>query len=173
MISKGYSLWLMPRGTASRKFKGLVKKLADENNAPIFQPHVTLLGDFMYSEEESIKKTKQLVLGQSPFTIEMEKIDFEDYFFRTLFVRAKKTEKLMALNNRAREVFKVQDQLPFMPHLSLLYGIFPLEKKEQIIKEVGRDQSVIFEVNSVILMKGGEIKDWRIIGEFPFLLPPR
>lgn len=167
MKSKGYSLWLVPKGMANNKFGSLINKLAKENQAPVFQPHVTLLGDFMYSEEESIEKTKQLVSGQSPFTIEMEKIDFEDYFFRTLFVRAKKTKPLMILNSRAREIFQMQSQLAFMPHLSLLYGTFSKETKEKIISKIGRDQKAVFEIKSVYLIKGGEIKDWQIINEFP------
>ncbi len=167
MKSQGYSLWLVPTGEANEKFTNLVKELAEENDAPVFQPHVTLLGDFLLSEEESIEKTKQLVAGQKPFTIEVEQIDYEDYFFRTLFVRAKKTIPLLALHNRAKDIFNMQ-AVPYMPHLSLLYGDFPVELKEKIIKEIGRDQSADFTVNKVTLLKGGEIKNWRIIGEFEF-----
>lgn len=167
MKSNGYSLWIIPTGEANIKFKDLVKKLAEENQAPVFQPHVTLLGDFLYSEEESIERTKQLVSNQEPFTIEMEQIDYEDYFFRTLFVRAKKTKELLDLNTRAIETFQLNSTIPYMPHLSLLYGMFPIDTKEKIIKEIERDQSIKFEVNSVHLIKGGEIEDWRIVGEFP------
>lgn len=167
MKSNGYSLWLVPTGEANNKFNNLVKKLAEEYRAPLFQPHVTLLGDFLYSEEESIERTKQLIADQKPFTIEMTQIDYEDYFFRTLFVRAKKTPELLALNSRSREIFQMNGTPEYMPHLSLLYGMFPVETKEKIIKEIGRDQSIKFEINSVHLLKGGEIEDWRIVGEFP------
>ncbi len=167
MQSKGHTLWLMPTGQAYQKFSNLIKKLAEEYNAPVFIPHVTLLGDFMQPEEECIKLTKQLVSGQKPFTIEMEQIDYEDYFFRTLFVRAKKTPELLFLNTRAKEIFQMNGALEYMPHLSLLYGTFPIEIKEKIIREIGRDQSIKFEINSVHLLKGGEIEDWRIVGKFP------
>lgn len=167
MKSKGYSLWIVPTGEANNKFTNLIKKLAKEYQAPVFQPHVTLLGDFMYSEEESIEKTKQLVLSQKPFRLNLEKIGYQDFYFRTLFVRAKKNRPLLALHNRAKEIFKKNNIPHYMPHLSILYGTFPRSLKEEIIKEIGRDQSVKFEVNSVHLVKGGAIEDWRIIGEFP------
>ena len=168
MKSKGHSLWLMSTEQANEKFVNLVKKLAKENNAPVFQPHVTLLGDFMFPEEECVAKTKQLVSGQQPFTVKLGEIDYEDFYFRTLFVRAEKSEPLLALNNRARGIFQMQNTPPFMPHLSILYGIVPVETKEKIMKEIGRDQSAELEVNKVTLVKGGEIKDWQIIGEFEF-----
>lgn len=55
-----------------------------------------------------------------------------------------------------------------MPHLSLLYGTYPNETKEKIIKEIGKNQMTQFEVNSVHLVQGGEIKDWQVIKEFSF-----
>lgn len=166
MRSKGHTLWLIPTGQAYEKFSNLIKKLAEEYNAPVFQPHVTLLGDFMQPEEECIRLTKQVVSGQKPFTFNMGEIGYEDFYFRTLFVRAQKTEPLLALHNRSKEIFKM-DIPPYMPHLSLLYGTFPVETKEKIIGEIGRNQSTQFEVSSVHLIKGGEVEDWRIIGEFP------
>ena len=166
MKSKGHTLWLVPTGKAYDKFSNLIKKLAGENNAPVFQPHVTLLGDFMQPEEECIRLTKQVVHGQKPFTINMGEIGYEDFYFRTLFLRAEKTEPLLTLHNRSKEIFKM-DIPPYMPHLSLLYGTFPVEIKKKIIKEIERDQSCQFEINSVYLVKGGAVEDWRIIGEFP------
>lgn len=166
MKSKGHTLWLIPTGKAYEKFSNLIKKLAKEYNAPVFEPHITLLGDFMQPEEECIELTKQLVSGQNPFIITMDEIDYEDFYFRTLFVRAEKSGTLLNLHNRSKEIFEMNIP-PYMPHLSLLYGTFPVETKEKIIKEIGRDQSAQFEISSVHLIKGGEVEDWQIVGEFP------
>lgn len=168
MYSRGYTLWLMPTSQANEKFVSLVKKLAAENQAPIFQPHVTLLGDIIISEQEAIEKTKQLVSGQTPFTLNLAEIGYEDFHFRTLFVRAEKTEPLLDLHNRAKEIFQKQDIPPYMPHLSILYGIYPTKIKEKIIAEIGRNQSSRFEVKSIHLVKGGEVADWKITAELPF-----
>lgn len=157
----------MPTGQAYEKFSNLIKKLAEEYNAPVFAPHVTLIGEFMQPEKDCIRLTKQLVLRQQPFTVNMGEIDYEDFYFRTLFVRAEKTETLLALHNRSKEIFKM-DIPPYMPHLSLLYGTFPVETKEKIIREIGRNQQLQLEINSVHLVKGGEVEDWKILGEFPF-----
>lgn len=166
MKSKGHSLWLILTGEAYEKFSSLIKKLAKQYNAPVFQPHITLLGDFMQPLDECIKLTKQAVLNQKPFIINMGEIDYEDFYFRTLFIRVDKMEPLLNLHNRAKEIFKMVIP-PYMPHLSLLYGTFPIETKEKIIKEIGRKQSIQFEISSVLLIKGGEIADWRILKEFP------
>ena len=167
MKSLGHTLWLLPTGTAYDKFENLIRKLAGEHNAPVFQPHITLLGEFIQPQQECIEKTKLLVEHQKPFTVSLEEIGYQDYFFRTLFVYAQKTGPLLNLHNKAKEIFKMQGIPPYMPHLSLLYGSYPNETKEKIIKEIGKNQSAQFEVNSIHLVQGGEIKDWQIIGEFP------
>lgn len=167
MKSKGYTLWLMPQGTSYNKFSSLINKLARENKSPVFEPHVTLLGEIMLLEEDVIIRTQQLVSGQKPFLLNLGTIDYEDYYFRTLFVRAKITKPLEALHNRAKKIFKM-NILPYMAHLSLLYGSYPNDLKERIISEIGRDQTAIFDVSSVHLIKGGEIEEWKIIKEFPF-----
>lgn len=56
----------------------------------------------------------------------------------------------------------------YMPHLSLLYGNYPVEVKEEIIKQIGRDQTTQFDISSIHLIKGGKVEEWRIIKEFPF-----
>ncbi|MDD5415895.1 MAG: 2'-5' RNA ligase family protein [Candidatus Daviesbacteria bacterium] len=168
MKLKGYTLWLVPTGEAFEKFNNLIQRLSKQYYAPVFRPHVTLLGEFLQTEEECIEKTKELVKGQKSFTLELGQIYYEDFFFRTLFVKAKITEELQALHDRAKQIFNMTNIPQYMAHLSLLYGTFPVELKEKIIKEIGRDQSAQWEVNKVTLIKGGEVDDWQIVGEFPF-----
>lgn len=165
MKSKGHTLWLVPTGETFEKFDTLIQKLAKEYNAPVFEPHVTLLGEFMDPVENAVEKTKHLVAEEKPFTIKMNQIGCQDYFWRTLFVYATKTPQLQALHDKAKQIFNME--LPvFMPHLSLLYGMFPKDIKDKIISEIGSDQSAEFEIEKVTLAKGGEIKDWKIIGEY-------
>lgn len=168
MKAKGHSLWLMPSGDVYDRFSKLVEKLAQEHSAPIFQPHVTLLGEILEGEEDIIKKTQELVEAHQPLPVTLDSVDYQDYYFRTLFVRANETQPLLDLHNNAREVFKMQGIPPYMPHLSLLYGDFPQAVKDKIIQEIGRDFTSQFEVTSVHLFKtDGEANTWHRVKEFP------
>lgn len=167
MMSKGYTLWLMPKNEIYKKFAQLIKKLGAQYGGPVFEPHVTLLGDIELPEEEMTKRTAQLVEGQKPFSITLKIIDYQDFYFRTLFVRAEINNMLQTLHDRAKKIFKM-DIPPFMAHLSILYGNYPQDIKEKIIQEIGRNQTAQFEVNSIFLIKGGEVEEWKIIKEFTF-----
>ena len=169
MRAKAYSLWLIPTGGVYNKFSDLIRRLAMEYSSPIFEPHVTLLGEFMQSEEDVIRKTGQLAEGKEPFPITLTTIDYQDFYFRALFVKAEKTEPLLSLQNRAKEVFGMQNIQVYMPHLSLLYGNFPQTTKERIIEAIGRSHPAQFTVNNIHLFKTGkQVNTWYKVKEFPF-----
>jgi 2'-5' RNA ligase len=169
MKGEGYSLWLMPSGEIRDKFSSLIRRLALEYGAPMFEPHVTLLGGITLSEEDVLRKTEKLVSGQSDFKVTLQVVDCQNYYFRALFVKAEKTPLLQVLYDRAREIFGVQDIPDYLPHLSLVYGDFLQAIKEQMIQGVGRSQTAEFTVDRVHLFKtDGEVDTWYRMKEFPF-----
>lgn len=168
MISKGYTLWLMPKGRYYHRFADLIKRLAKEYGGPIFQPHVTLLGELSHLDKDVKKLTEKLVTGQKPFSITLRQIDYQEYHFRALFVKVDVTKPLVGLHEKAKELFGMQHIPPYMPHLSLLYGNYQPKLKEEIISTIGREQPAEFEVNSIHLIRGGQVENWQIVNEFIF-----
>jgi len=168
MILHGYSLWLTPKGETYKHFFTLIAKLAKAYNSPVFAPHVTLLGMLKdHSEEIILQKVAMLADSHTCFPLTLEEIGFEDFFYRALFVRAKKTPELLSLNQNTREAFAMQDEPAFMPHLSLLYGDFPISMKEKIRQEIGT-QGRVFDVTGITLVHANGHEDtWRIITEIP------
>jgi len=167
--AKGYSLWLMPTGDVYVRLAEIISHLSKEYNTPQFEPHITLIGEIEGSEQEIMSKTKQLLSATNQFPINLTQVDYLNQYFRCLFLRADETVGLMDANKRAREIFSRQYDPKFMPHLSLMYGDFTLELKEQIIRETGRNFNINFNVPSVHLFStNGEPKDWYRVTEFPF-----
>jgi len=168
MILHGYSLWLMPKGETYKHFFRLIMKLVKEHKSPLFAPHVTLLGMLKDQNEETVlQKVATVADSHTRFSLTLEEIGFEEFFYRALFIRAKKTPELLSLNQNTREAFDMQDEPAFMPHLSLLYGDFPISVKEKIRQEIG-EQNRSFEVSGITLVHADGHEDtWRIVTEIP------
>lgn len=169
MKGAGYSINILPSAEEFNRFVNLIKKLAEKYDAPIFDPHITILGQASDNESTAIKLTEELVTGISPFNITLNKIGYQDYYFRALYVLVEKTEPLLKLHEKAKQLFEKQDIPPYMPHLSLLYGDFPVAIKEKIMQEIGREQPSTFEVKSLYVFKTeGEANSWYSVKEIPF-----
>jgi 2'-5' RNA ligase len=165
---KEYSLWLMPNGKEYERARDMILKIAKNNSAPVFEPHVTLLGDIAGYEEEVSRRTSELAGKLKPFRIRLIGTGYLESFFRCLFIKAGKTKQLMKANDAARKIFGRRDDRPFMPHLSILYGHYSPESKEKIIKDIGRFK-LEFVADRIFLVSSSSeipIKEWRVLEEF-------
>ena len=146
-----YSLWLMPTGDVYNKLNNIIYNLSKKYSAPSFKPHVTLIGGILKSEEAMVSKTAQLASVIHPYKIELFTVDYLDEFYRCLFLKAKETDEVIKANVEARKIFDKQENTPYMPHLSLMYGDFSPEMKEKIIMEIGKEFNLNFKVNNIHL----------------------
>jgi hypothetical protein len=55
-----YHLWLKPTGASYEVLAELVGDLAKKLSAPVFEPHVTLLGHLDGSERDYIQRARKL-----------------------------------------------------------------------------------------------------------------
>lgn len=153
----------------------MISRLSERCSAPNFEPHVTLLGQVVGSEEEIVSRVAQLANIITSYEIQLARVDYLDEYFRCLFVKAEETDDVMNANAKARETFQgyITSQDPtnqYMPHLSLLYGNFPSQTKEEIIKEIGQKWEKTFQVISMhVFSTTGEVKEWYRVKEFPLV----
>jgi len=149
--SSHYSLWLMPMEAVRQRLATTILDLSREYGTPPFAPHVTLAGGIAGSVKETVSKMRELARRIPPFTIRLDGIDGLQDYFRCLFVKVAATRPILSANEAAREVFGLERQPEFMPHLSLLYGHLPLSAKERIIASLARELVLDFKVRSLHL----------------------
>jgi 2'-5' RNA ligase len=168
--AKGYSLWLMPSGDAYNRLNSIMSGLCRKHSSPFFEPHITLMGEVTGPKQEVISGTKRLVEKTRPFTVRLNRIGYFDEYFRCLFIQAEKTDELMKANLMARQEFSRQDDPEYFPHLSLMYGDFPEKAKQDIIREIGKELRISFNVESIhIFSTRGGARDWHRVREFPLI----
>jgi 2'-5' RNA ligase len=166
-----YSLWIVPPENISERLAEVISRLSQHYSTPYFEPHVTLLGDVMLPEAEVSLKTAQLASLIRPFRLQLTTVSYLSEYFRCLFINVKETEELIEANHKARTLFKREHDPKFRPHLSLMYGSFPLQTKEEIISEIGDEFQMAFEVKSIyVVLSSSNIapESWRKLRQFPF-----
>lgn len=167
---KKYSIWIVPKGRLYEELLFEIKNISKKYGTEEFEPHLTLYGAFeAVCDEQVIKQTKNVFLKFKPFEVEVLDFGFTDQFYRCLFLRIEKTEELVELNRRVKQVFGGENPGEFMPHISLMYGEnIPQAIKDQIIKNIAdKYKKRKFLVNKIIINgdAGGFPKEWKLVFE--------
>ncbi|HEU0207832.1 MAG TPA: 2'-5' RNA ligase family protein [Candidatus Udaeobacter sp.] len=168
MNAPTYHLWFKPSGDAYRILMRTIRVLARELNAPLFEPHISLIGNLEGTEQEITQKSEELARQLEPFQAVLTKASYRDTHFQCLFMLVEETPPLMKAHAVATDFFHKPYQ-PFMPHLSLVYGSYSEVEKKLVIEKLAADVRTSFEVTGLYLVRADspEPKDWHEIGPFP------
>lgn len=167
MTLTSYSIWLMPSGKINDELSKMISDLALQFAAPVFPPHVTLIGNLNGRETELCSQTQNLAACIESFAVRLTTVDTLDEYFRCLFLRAEATFALLEANRQARIVFHREQDPAFLPHLSLMYGNFDSQVKAKIVASIGREFNQLFSVSQLHLFStAGEPKTWYHVKKF-------
>jgi len=167
-----YHYWFKPSGKAYEILSRTIRDLARELDAPIFEPHISLIGNLEGTEEELIEKARELAGRLEPFTAVLTEPSYRDTHFQCLFMLVERTAPLMNAHIIASGFFHKPHQ-EFMPHVSLVYGSYAEARKKLVIQHLPADVRTDFEVRGLILVRAdsSEPKDWHEIGQFSLKQP--
>lgn len=170
MTGERYSLWVMPTGELYEALKRQIVELANRFKAPVFEPHVTLLG-IERPETEITTQTEKLAQLITPYEIKFGIVDYTDNLFQSLVIRVEDTNEVIRANKAARNIFNQHTDSLYAPHLSLLYSTeVNSQTKEQLISELGDNlKGQSFKVNSIHIFTSNptDINKWARVAEVP------
>ena len=98
------SINLTPEGPIAKELEQLIRDLGKRYDAPVFSPHVTLLGNI--DDPDAAAKAKALAHKLTPFTLTLAEAGYQDTFFRCLFLRIESPE-LVRANTLAQQLFAI------------------------------------------------------------------
>ncbi len=167
MSAATYHLWLKPSGPTYDKLATTIQELAQELNAPVFEPHVTLLS-LEGTQREHVRRTEELARQLKAFLVVLAELSYRDEYFQCLFLNVQRTAQVMNANVLARQVFR-QTEKAYTPHLSLLYGLYPEVRKRAVIARLRSGVRTSFEASAIHLIQAdsSDPKDWHEISIAP------
>lgn len=162
-----YSIWIVPPEPIEAHLRQTVEKLAKEFKGPIFEPHMTLLGDIEGDIADFKEKAQQLASTIDELELSLGSVSFSTTYFQSVFVRVNSTAKLMNLNLEAKKLFGVSNNV-FMPHISLLYGDHEMQVREKASSTVKLPE-VSFTVKELVVIPATNNPDeWEHLLTIPF-----
>jgi len=162
--------WLVPAaGPACDQLTATIGTLAAKHGAPRFKPHVTMAGLFHSGEEAAIRALTSLTAGVRPFEVKFAAAEYEDVYFRALYLRAEPAPLLTALHEAAQVAWAL-DIRPYLPHLSLLYADIAEARKRAIIATLGIQLPLTMRINAAELWADhpAGVPGWHRVARVPF-----
>ncbi|MCF7809145.1 MAG: hypothetical protein K9M49_06125 [Candidatus Marinimicrobia bacterium] len=165
--AKGYSIWLLPDDKSTHLLQGTIDTLSARFHSPVFQPHITLLGQLEGDQLSIMGSFNMLCKGVHPFMLGVRGIAYQNVFFRSMFCELSETGELMALNQLARERYGRETDKAYFPHLSLLYSHKSEAEKQTAVKSLKPQYPDLMTIASFALVKTqGEVGDWELLKRF-------
>jgi hypothetical protein len=164
--SPAIAYWLIPTKPERELFAELIRILAQQLDAPQFEPHLTIL------VTAKDRPSPTIVLEQikaKPIRPRVREIDFSSKFTKTLFVRFKLTKSLEKLVVDLARATKSHATSVRDPHLSLVYGKLPVTAKKELASTIKLPFSrVTFDsikaVHCTLPVRGRtDVEAWRVI----------
>lgn len=171
----GYSIWLGFQGDSALKLQTAVSSLSKTFSGPVFQPHLTLVGDLELDLDEVHRLAE--IFGRTAMPVELIVLDVEvsTKYFMALYLVIEIPSELQRTRERvARSANPATYELD-APHVSLLYThaeLSALAPHQKALRDEFTEQKLqVAGLNIVQSSKSLPISDWRIVDTIE-LFPP-
>lgn len=167
---KHYFIWLKPSQELYTQSNEIIQNLCDDYGAENFTAHITIGGaSHDLSQREVIEKVKTLTAEFSPIEFSLGEVIIGTNYHNAITRPVNMPNlDLQRIHARAHEIFNIK--VPeFHPHLSLMYGNYPQNIKEDVLQKL---QEYTFLDNGLathIQIAYGDVEEradtWEIIHE--------
>ena len=167
--SLNYALWLLPPDDVRARFAQLIREIAATNDTPEFDPHITLLEAIDGDEGPLRAGIRELAFNTQPIEVRLTEANYLDEFHRALFIMVEPAAAVLAARAEAQARFATENDRPYMPHMSLLYGNLAVPTKESLLDRIGHRFDMAFRVSQLLLVAvaGPQPSHWRYVERFP------
>ena len=129
-------------------------ELAAQHDAPIFRPHVTLLGGIHATPAIAIHSAQRLAHNLCCFSLTPRGIAHSRAYFRCLFIDLVLSHALLVARRQACRLFKLR-HANYRPHISLLYGKLSQPQRQRLAAALTLPENPL-SMNQLALVNMGE-----------------
>ncbi|WP_170765153.1 hypothetical protein [Ruegeria lacuscaerulensis] len=163
-----HSIWLMPDSETRKKLRSLNENIAGALNSPLFEPHITLIGDIPGDVEQTRAVCSELFGDFDAGPAKFAEVSLTDAYFMFFFANVSVSADLWAKRKKLANALGVE-VAAWQPHFSLAYGSGMLEQRKSLSSTVeetlGGQGFNISSIQVVTASKQEELRHWRSLSQ--------
>lgn len=164
------SYWLLASEEDDAFLSAEIARLAARHGAPVFRPHLTLLGDIARVPAPDVAMTRAIAGAAMPFALPISDIVTGESYFRSFYAAFELSPELLRLREATCRLCDA-DPGGFVPHVSLLYGpVGEAAKTESATETRARLKGRMIRFDRLALTNSANdvpIGDWRCLDIVP------
>lgn len=153
----------LPSDDAMDRVKKLMKGLRSEFGGPEVEPHVTVVGLTMLTEEDAVKRFRSAVDGMKAYAAKVERVATGTSYYQCVYLLLEPSPEVVEASVHCSSHFGYKSSTPYMPHMSLIYGdLSDKEKKAAQEKANIMDECINkweFTITRLVLQKIPRLDD--------------
>ncbi|KAF8657616.1 hypothetical protein HU200_059763 [Digitaria exilis] len=162
-----YSVWALPSDPARGRLCRLMAELRAALGGPAFEPHVTVVGAIRLRRSAAVEALRAAAGGVRPYTARV--VGDRDGFYRCGCLLLEPTPEVMEASDHCCGHFGYERPIPYVPHVSLIYGDRTEEQEAAAMRKVQElDEDIRelqFEISEVALYKTDpdDVESWELV----------
>ena len=163
-----FGIFLIPKQFQYKKYTKLINSLSKEYKSLDFDAHLTLIGSVKADKNELIDSVKYIAKNYKKINVKILGLNFSNTFYKCVFAQIEMNSQLLTLFNALKIKLKYKNENAFFPHMSLVYGDFSPEERENIARKIVVGKNL--ELDKLVIVKSGPVpSDWDRIVEFELM----
>ncbi len=165
-------IWLC--SSKSDALAALIRQFSNELDAPVFHPHITLLGSVKTQDTDAyITAVENACSDCKPIEVSLGAIGYEPIIWRSLYYHAAPKDSLVDMHqilSQQLQHFGARSDNYFMPHLSLVYKEMEEQQQLKIIESYSsllHHRILLFDEIRIMEFIPDDIEGWSTIKIIP------
>ena len=162
-----HSVWLCPGGGQGAALAGAIAELADRFAMPVFEPHVTLLGDLRGAPEITAAACRSPATELPGTTARIRRVAQTADFFMSLFLDVDVDVRVASARLALARGLGVDVSRSWRAHLSLAYGLPAGAPGHETLRDLShRFVGQTLTLNEIRIVRSAQeiaIRDWRTL----------
>lgn len=162
------SLWLMPDQASVKKLNASIISAATKLGTPVFNPHLTVLGDLPHNSDDVTKRCSEFMFPTLDATV--TQVSTSPQFFMALFLELDVSDQWRTLQTALGKSLS-EKAAPFRPHISIAYGrnlsVEHIYEEQEKLKADFIGKEISFESLAVVASSQQlPIDQWQLLQTF-------
>lgn len=162
------SYWLTAAEPDRTHWSEVVRSLATQFDAPLFEPHVTLYSGPLHSTDQPDEIIRAVAEEFSEIVLNATGIGHTEQFTKTLFIEFAMNEALAKLSGELKRRSAQPDDYELKPHMSLIYARLAPDIIQRLATELPMPSQVRFDTVKAMVSRGptrsrADVEAWQIV----------